>query len=100
MEGVRVPDDSSDALTYRNGRFINNIFVPADAPLPAETVVTSGDDKKLVRSGKSLNDGQVSSLKHPLILILGVSTAERWHSLYPLGCHGFKSRLAHLIVVS
>ncbi len=44
---------------YRNGRFINNVFIPADAPVPAETVVSS-DDKKPVRAGKSLNDDEVS----------------------------------------
>ncbi len=28
VEGIRVPDDESDKVTFRNGRFINNVFVP------------------------------------------------------------------------
>jgi len=28
VEGVRVPDDESDRVTWRNGRVINNVFVP------------------------------------------------------------------------
>jgi len=43
VEGVRVPDDESDRVTHRNGRFINNVFVPngAEIQLPAERVVSS-----------------------------------------------------------
>jgi len=43
VEGIRVPDDDSDRITWRNGRVINNVFVPNDAEisLPTETVVTS-----------------------------------------------------------
>ena len=26
--GIRVPDDESDRITWRNGRVINNVFVP------------------------------------------------------------------------
>ena len=26
----RVPDDASDLIDHRNGRFINNVFVPND----------------------------------------------------------------------
>ena len=63
VEGVRVPDDVSDKTTYRNGRFINNVFVPADAPLPAEiTVSTAVDEKKSVRAGKSMSDDDEVSL--------------------------------------
>ena len=35
----RMPDDKSDAVTHRNGRFINNVFVPNDAPLPDEVTI-------------------------------------------------------------
>ncbi len=28
IEGIRVPDDESDRVTWRNGRVINNVFVP------------------------------------------------------------------------
>jgi hypothetical protein len=30
IEGVRIPDDASDYIDHRNGRFINNVFVPND----------------------------------------------------------------------
>ena len=40
VEGIRVPDDESDAITHRNGRFINNVFVSNDALVPKETVVS------------------------------------------------------------
>ena len=41
VEGVRIPDDESDVITHRNGRFINNMFVSNDAALPMETVVST-----------------------------------------------------------
>jgi len=41
VEGVRVPDDKSDIITHRNGRFINNMFVSNDAALPREIVVST-----------------------------------------------------------
>ena len=28
VEGIRVPDDESDRVTWRNGRVVNNVFVP------------------------------------------------------------------------
>ena len=28
VEGIRMPDDEEDRTVYRNGRFINNVFVP------------------------------------------------------------------------
>ena len=58
VEGVRLPDDTSDKTTYRNGRFINNVFVPETAVVPAEAVVTS-DDKKAPRVAKMMSDDQV-----------------------------------------
>ena len=45
VEGIRIPDDASDTITHRNGRFINNIFVSNDAVLPGETVVVSTNPK-------------------------------------------------------
>ena len=35
IEGVRMPDDPSDKTTFRNGRFINNVFVP-NVPEPVD----------------------------------------------------------------
>lgn len=65
VEGVRIPDDKTDAMTYRNGRFINNIFVPNDAPVPVETVVSSNEKSPRVArmmesaqdEGRSFNPG-------------------------------------------
>lgn len=39
IEGERMPDDKSDSVTHRNGRFINNVFVPNNAPLPDEVTI-------------------------------------------------------------
>ena len=61
--GRSYPDGQGNKTTYRNGRFINNVFVPADAPLPAEiTVSTAVDEKKSVRAGKSMSDDDEVSL--------------------------------------
>ena len=50
VEGVRLPDDKTDQMTYRNGRFINNVFVPdaSAVALPAEAVVSSNEKKARV----------------------------------------------------
>lgn len=48
VEGVRMRDDpsGSDRVTWRNGRVINNVFVPADGfPVPEETRVSSRQPK-------------------------------------------------------
>ena len=37
-----MPDDESDRVTHRNGRFINNVFVPNGAVPPPETTVIAG----------------------------------------------------------
>ena len=44
----RMPDDPNERTTYRNGRFINNIFVPNDQPVPEEVTVE-------IRQPKSFN---------------------------------------------
>jgi len=48
IEGKRMPDDPNERTTYRNGRFINNIFVPNDQPVPEEVTVE-------IRQPKSFN---------------------------------------------
>jgi len=30
VEGVRIPDDHTDVISHRSGKFINNVFVPDD----------------------------------------------------------------------
>jgi len=45
IEGQRMPDDKSDAVTYRNGRFINNVFVPNNAAVPEEVTVAHRQPK-------------------------------------------------------
>ena len=45
---TRMPDDPNERTTYRNGRFINNIFVPNDQPVPEEVTVE-------IRQPKSFN---------------------------------------------
>jgi len=68
IKGVRLPDDETDRVVHRNGRFINNVFVPNTANnantanidtrnsfLPLESVVSFqfGSQKPLERSGRS-----------------------------------------------
>ncbi len=53
VEGVRMPDDESDRVTWRNGRVINNIFVPNGAPVPPEAVAASLPQRN--RQPKSFN---------------------------------------------
>lgn len=67
VNGMRLPDDESDRVVHRNGRFINNIFVPNSANfgsspspskfLPMEFLVRTQIDgqgkKQLERSARS-----------------------------------------------
>ena len=39
--GVRKPDDITDFILHRNGKFINNVFVPAES-----TVSIAVDEQK------------------------------------------------------
>ena len=41
MKGIRVPDDETDVVVHRGGRFINNMYVPAPGyqQVPEEVVV-------------------------------------------------------------
>ena len=50
--GIRVPDDESDRVTWRNGRVINNIFFPDDPA--AESA--NADESVPNRFGKSRSD--------------------------------------------
>ena len=47
VEGVRVPDDSSDRLTWRGGKVIGNVFYP------------DNKDQRLPRQGKAIGEQQV-----------------------------------------
>ena len=46
VEGVRMPDDESDKITWRNGRVINNVFVPDGAVVPEEVSVRQRQPKQ------------------------------------------------------
>lgn len=52
IQGSRRPDDYTDRVTHRNGRFINNVFIPnnVDVELPPEFIVNSDDQRYKVRS--------------------------------------------------
>ena len=40
VKGIRVPDDETDVVVHRGGRFINNMYVPAEGyQVPEEVVV-------------------------------------------------------------
>ena len=56
VEGVRVPDDNTDTITHRNGRFINNIFVPNGAVLPRETIVSTHPKIQRARQPRAYNN--------------------------------------------
>ena len=43
IDGVRLPDDETDAVVHRNGRFVNNVFVADERQVvPPEFTVSSG----------------------------------------------------------
>ena len=46
VEGVRMPDDENDRITWRNGRVINNVFVPDDSGLPEPVNVLQRQPKQ------------------------------------------------------
>lgn len=46
VEGVRMPDDPTDRVTWRNGRVINNVFVPNDAVAPEPVNVRQRQPKQ------------------------------------------------------
>ena len=33
IDGIRLPDDSSDGIIYRNGKFIRNSYIPGDSTI-------------------------------------------------------------------
>jgi len=48
IEGVRMPDDPvKDKVTWRNGRVINNVFVPAEAIVPEPVDISSRQPKTM-----------------------------------------------------
>ena len=63
VTGVRVPDDETDLVVHRGGRFINNMYVPdpimeenSVAQVPEEVVVTAElgqNNLQFSRSGRS-----------------------------------------------
>ena len=61
IEGVRVPDDESDVVVHRGGRFINNMYVPdpevnsVHSRVPEEVVITAhvGPSQGYTRTGRS-----------------------------------------------
>ena len=62
VEGVRMPDDESDRITWRNGRVINNIFVPNPVSASSEGVPNAAPEglARIRRKGKAspLEDAQ------------------------------------------
>jgi len=67
INGIRVPDDESDLIDHRNGRFINNVFVPDDVAidLPEFTVNSelTNPTNELVRGGRSLEYNQYNQVE-------------------------------------
>ena len=67
VEGIRVPDDETDTITHRNGRFINNMFVSNNAIAPKETVVSwkpkiqrSREPRAYTNQWNAMNSGRFS----------------------------------------
>jgi len=64
VTGVRLPDDETDLVVHRGGRFINNMYVPDPytantvSQLPAEVTVSAelGPSRQLDRAGRSYQD--------------------------------------------
>ena len=55
VTGVRLPDDESDLVVHRGGRFINNKYVPDSLEVPREMVVRAelGPGGPQLRTGRS-----------------------------------------------
>lgn len=54
IQGVRRPDDETDRVVHRGGRFINNVFIPSGAAPPPEVRVQGGfRQRPLRRAGRS-----------------------------------------------
>lgn len=51
IQGERRPDDITDRVNHRNGRFINNVFIPnnVEVELPAEFIVNSDRQRYKIR---------------------------------------------------
>ena len=70
VTGVRLPDDESDLVVHRGGRFINNKYVPdsVELELPREMVVRAelGPGGPRLRTGRSYqaSDYTFSPLQH------------------------------------
>jgi hypothetical protein len=60
IEGVRMPDDpEKDKVTWRNGRVINNVFVPANAVVPEPVNVRQPKEIVMI-TGSSMQQPQLS----------------------------------------
>jgi len=60
IQGERMPDDETDKVVHRNGRFINNVFVPNNQKIELPEVTITSKASSLVspqlrRSGRSYN---------------------------------------------
>ena len=68
VTGVRLPDDESDLVVHRGGRFINNKYVPDGLEVPREMVVRAelGPGGPQLRTGRSYqaSDYTFSPLQH------------------------------------
>ena len=68
VTGVRLPDDESDLVVHRGGRFINNKYVPDSLEVPREMVVRAelGPGGTQLRTGRSYQtrDYTFSPLQH------------------------------------
>ena len=64
VTGVRLPDDESDRVVHRGGRFINNKYVPDGLEVPREMVVRA--ELGPGRTGRSYQDSDYtfSPLQH------------------------------------
>jgi len=50
VEGVRMPDDEKDRTVWRNGRVINNVFVPNEPGVRSPKVRTLGQESRQQKS--------------------------------------------------
>jgi len=62
FQGVRRPDDETDRVVHRGGRFINNVFVPSGAVPPREVRVraTFGGGSGVGSSASVDNQGRTA----------------------------------------
>jgi hypothetical protein len=53
IDGVRLPDDQTDTINHRNGKFVNNVFVPDSLDDLVTKSVNDLEEMKIAKRAKN-----------------------------------------------